>query len=473
VIAQAPSRPATKSFPAYLPWEALLVAVLLTLMFIPARLYTLSSVLPFELEPYRAVLACVLVAWLGSALIDRRVRLRHTPFDGPIAVFVLVAAISLAANPGRAHSVASFVVKQLGFFAGVLLLVYFIASVAGGRVRSVELAAKVLVLAGVLLSLAGIIESRTGTNLFGSLDRIIPFLHSANVYAVSVSTDSRGADGRAFASSQHPIEFGAVLVMLLPLALALAGATKQRRWWIAVALLAPGTMAALSRTAVPMLFAAIVAGVWTRRREMIRLWPALIPLVVVIHFTVPGTMGSLAKSFFPQGGLIADQQTGVGSGRVATLGPVLRDEFTINPIVGVGFSTRVTTDGDPNLPRNAPILDNQWLDILLETGILGFVAMMWLFARVLRRCGAAAKLDYSRRGWLLSGMASSFAAFMIGMLTFDAFAFVQVTFLFAILLGLAAALLIRPQVDSGSPPTPDNQRGRRHQLATASGVVPQ
>ena len=152
-------------------------------------------------------------------------------------------------------------------------------------------------------------------------------------------------------------------------------------------------MAALSRTAVPMLVAAIIVGVWTRRREMRRLWPALIPLVVIIHFTVPGAMGSLAKSFFPQGGLIADQQHGVGSGRVATLGPVLRSEFTINPIVGEGFSTRVTTESDPTLPRNAPILDDQWLDVLLEIGILGFVTMIWLFFRVIRLCGRAARRD--------------------------------------------------------------------------------
>src|SRR4029079_14206095 len=147
-------------------------------------------------------------------------------------------------------------------------------------------------------------------------------------------------------------------------------------------------------------------------------------------------MGSLAKSFFPQGGLIADQQQGVGSGRVATLGPVLRHEFTINPIVGEGFSTRVTTESDPTLPRNAPILDDQWLDVLLEIGILGFVKMIWLFVRVIRLGGGAARIDYSRRGGLLSGLTSSIAAFMIGMLTFDAFAFVQVTLLFAVLVGL-------------------------------------
>jgi O-antigen ligase len=97
---------------------------------------------------------------------------------------------------------------------------------------------------------------------------------------------------------------------------------------------------------------------------------------------------------------------------------------------------------DPTLTRNAPILDDQWLGVLLETGLVGFGAMLWLFFRVIRRAGSAAKADYTPRGWLLAGICSSVAAFMVGMITFDAFAFVQVTFLVATLIGLASALLV-------------------------------
>ena len=227
--------------------------------------------------------------------------------------------------------------------------------------------------------------------------------------------------------------------------------TRQRRWWIALALFMPGMMGALSRTVVPMLIAAIVAGVWTRRKQVTRLWPAMIPLVVLIHFAVPGALGSLTKSFFPQGGLIADQKTGdVGSGRISTLGPVLRNELAINPIVGVGFSTRVTTNEDPETPKNAPILDDQWLGVLLETGILG--AWPWAGCSFESFDGAGRSRSRSthERGWLLGGITSSIAAFMVGMLTFDAFAFVQVTFLFAILVGLAAALLMDAPTDEAT-----------------------
>ena len=59
----------------------------------------------------------------------------------------------------------------------------------------------------------------------------------------------------------------------------------------------------------------------------------------------------------------------------------------------------------------------------------------------MRRLGKAAKEDDSERGWLLTSIAASVAAFAVGMFTFDAFSFIQVTFLMFIFVGLGAALL--------------------------------
>ena len=57
--------------------------------------------------------------------------------------------------------------------------------------------------------------------------------------------------------------------------------------------------------------------------------------------------------------------------------------------------------------------------------------------------------------WLFAGLAASVASFAIGMLTFDAFSFTQVTFLFWVILGLSAALLrisgASPASDASTP----------------------
>jgi len=410
-------------------------------LFIPARRFTLPSSLPFEAEPYRVIIGLVALAWASALLVDQRVRFRRTALDGPLLSFVAIAIASLFVNHARASSVAPVLTKKLALFAAILILVYLIASVIT-QLGQVITVIKALVAGGAVIAVAAIVEARTGTNIFDDLGRLLPFLEFHTVYEANIATDSRGARIRALASSQHPIELAAVLVMLIPLAFALARATGQRRWWVALALLTPATLGALSRTAVPMLIAALVVALWVRRREVMRLWPALVPLVVVIHFLVPGTIGGLVDSFFPKGGLIAQQaDASVGSGRVATLGPALENELAPDPLLGRGFGTRVTTNDDPSVPANAPILDNQWLGILLETGILGFVCLLWLFARFLRRCGREAKEDRTPRGWLLAGVTASVAAAMAGMLTFDAFSFTQFTIILFVLLGLGAALL--------------------------------
>jgi O-antigen ligase len=107
------------------------------------------------------------------------------------------------------------------------------------------------------------------------------------------------------------------------------------------------------------------------------------------------------------------------------------------PLVGVGFGTRVFSSER----RNAPILDDQWLGTLLDTGTLGISGWLWLFIRFIRRAGRAAKRDRSREAWLPMAFAASIAAFAVGMFTYDAFSFIQVTFVMYMLLGLGIAAL--------------------------------
>ena len=92
-----------------------------------------------------------------------------------------------------------------------------------------------------------------------------------------------------------------------------------------------------------------------------------------------------------------------------------------------------------------------------RSGHVGFFGWLWFFARVVRRLGKEAKEDDSERGWLLVSIAASVAAFAVGMLTFDAFSFIQVTFLMFIFVGLGASLLAErptPRAVQALRPTP-------------------
>jgi hypothetical protein len=149
----------------------------------------------------------------------------------------------------------------------------------------------------------------------------------------------------------------------------------------------------------------------------------------------------MINAFFPKGGLIAQQtNANVGSGRIATLKPVLRNEYYPNPLLGEGFGTRISGDNGFGVKSNAPILDDEWAGVLVQTGIVGAFALGWLMLRAVRMLARMAKSDPGPDGWLPTALAASIAAFGIGMFTFDAFSFIQVTFLFFLFLGLAGVL---------------------------------
>jgi hypothetical protein len=176
-----------------------------------------------------------------------------------------------------------------------------------------------------------------------------------------------------------------------------------------------------------------------KRKETVRLLPLLLPLFVACQVAMPGTLGTFKAIIFPQGGSVIQEQkggAGDGEGRVADLGPSLA-EWVRHPFFGQGFGSRLTDRDNPTL--GARILDDQWLGSLLEVGAFGVLSLIWLYVRAVRMLARRARNDSTPYGWLLATLGASLTAFPVGMLTYDAFSFIQVTFLAFILLGLAAA----------------------------------
>jgi hypothetical protein len=200
-----------------------------------------------------------------------------------------------------------------------------------------------------------------------------------------------------------------------------------------------GAMGTISRTAIIALGATGLTMIVLKPRQMKRMWPAIIPGLLLVHVAMPGTLGTIRSAFFPASGLIAQQSAApVGSGRLATLKPALRKEFLPDPLVGEGFGTRVTTADSAVPVPNAPILDDEWLGILLETGAAGALAFLWIFVRFVRRIGGAARRDTTPRGWFLAAVASSVVGYAVSMFLYDALSFIQVTFLLFIMIGLGS-----------------------------------
>jgi polysaccharide biosynthesis protein PslJ len=418
-----------------LPWSRILVALLLVILFIPIRRYKLPGDAGFSLEPYRVLVALILAGWAAALLVDPRVRLRRSGLELPIGLILLTIIGSVAVNPERAGSLQSSVLKAVTFMISFAIVFYLVVSVV--RTRAVlDALVKTLVGGGAVIAVMAVIEARTGFAPFTQLNVVFPFLKQDPSFTTDIA---RGGAMRAFGTAEHPIALGAALVMIVPLGI-YAVRTMGPRWYIPLGALVIGVLSTVSRTGVVMLIVIGVVFLWLRPRETRRLWPVLLPMIVATQMLVPGTLGSLVDAFFPEEGLIAEQEGMAGdcssSGRVADIGPTL-EEVGKKPFLGYGFGTRVTTGTE----SNACILDNQWLGTLLETGVIGFFGWLWFFARVVRRFGAEAKNDDSARGWLLASIAAGVAAYAAGMLTYDAFSFIQVTYLLFIFVGLGSALL--------------------------------
>ncbi len=337
-----------------LSWRSLLMGLLLVILFIPIRRYAFPGNLPFQLEPYRAYVLLLGGIWIGALLIDRRVQVRKSGLEAPILLVTLGVVGSVIANDHRIHNLdlGTQVVKKIVFLLSFLVVFYVIVSVVRSM-RDVDRLVATLVVGGAILAVFGVIESRTGFNPFTKLWQLVPFLQPIDDFTV----DLRGSRVRAYGSAQHPIAFAAVLAMFLPLAIYVAQKEKKVRWWVACAAIVLGTLATYTRTSVVMLTTIGVVFLWLRPASVKRLWPAILPALLAVHIAVPGAIGTIKESFFPQGGLIAQQASAApGSARVSSLGPAL-DEASQRPILGQGYGTRIV-DG-PN--ANAIIVDDQWL----------------------------------------------------------------------------------------------------------------
>ena len=428
------------AYRSLLSWKVAFTTLILVVLFIPMRRYALPGNMPFQLEPYRLLVLVIGLGWFASLLVDPRVRLRRTGFEAPMMLIVVAILASDIANPARVNGLSKDVAKTLTFLFSYFLVFYLMVSV----IRTPELVerfVKVLVGGGAFVAVAAIYEYRTGYNLFNHIADLIPVLKPSGPPMVA----ERGGHSRVYASAQHPIALGAALFLLLPLAIYLARTSGKRRWTVVGGLLLMGALATLSRTGIIMLV--VLSFVLVRLRpELKRFWPILLPLLAVVHVALPNTLGSIVSSFHPKGGLVASEQVGkgtYGSGRLADLGPGLH-EAKSHALFGEGFGTRITEWGR----ANAPILDDQWLNTLLETGVLGIVSWIWLFGRAYRRLARRARSDDSTQGWLIAALAASIIAFPIGMLTYDAFSFIQVNIMFYVLLALGAVLLQMPQRDA-------------------------
>lgn len=283
--------------------------------------------------------------------------------------------------------------------------------------------ARRLVAAGGAMATLGVLQFVTGQTLVDNIS--IPGL-SANHHLFGLTM--REGFTRPSGTATHPIEYGAVITMILPLALGLAMSDTARpalrRWYPAV-LLVVSVPLSISRSS--LLSAAIgcivIAISWPPATRRLAAGAATL-LTVVVYVTIPGMLGSLLGLFTSIGG---------DSSALSRTGsyPIAAEFFQKSPLFGRGFSTF--------LPSYR-ILDNQYLGLLIEVGLVGLISLLALILTAFV-CAIRARRSSSRAvdKQVAQGIAASVAAGASSLALFDGLAFPMSAGLFFLMLGLAGA----------------------------------
>jgi len=431
--------------PQALGWRGLLISVIVVILFIPIRRYTLPGNLPFQLEPYRLLIGIVGLGWIASLLVDPKVKFVRGALFVPMLTMVAICFLSVVANVQRVQelNVSSDVLKQLTFLLSFVLVFFLILSVIN-RFEQIESLLRWLVGGGAVVAFFALIELNTGVNVFNQLGRVFPFLQWTGGPTEGIE---RAGRLRVMASAQHPIGLGELLVLLIPMAIYIAVATKRRIWFLAALILGIGSFSTVSRTAIVSLVAIGIVYLILRPSSTLKFWPLIIPGLFAVHVAMPGVLGSMYKGLFPKEGLIAREAGApVGSSRTASFGLGFH-QVRLRPLLGGGYGTRIPIG--PN--KNSFIVDDQWLSTGMEIGFAGVFAWVWIFVSFIRKMFRAARADDSPRGWLFVGCAAAATGFAVGMATYDSFSFIQATLVLFILLALGCAGL-RAREEEGNEP---------------------
>ena len=411
-----------------LPW--MLAAFLLLIWFVPFDATSAPFSLPVDSQLDRVVLAALALAWVVAALGARELGPRRvrSPVNVAVLAFLAVATISVLLNVSTLARLdeLDLAIKKLSLACS--LAVFF--CVAATTIRRAELRPFItftIVLASIA-AVGTIIEFRSGTNHFYALaDSLIPGFTVA-----PEPVDPTFGRPSVSGPTGHGLALTVMFAMALPFVIVrLTQAETRRRLLYAAAagLILAGGVATLRKTAVPAFGLGLLVLTVYRPREMVRLLPLGLVLVLAIHLLAPGALSGLRYEL--TGGSEFSNQA-----RVSDYDAVEPD-IAAHPLLGRGYGTY-----DPQIHQRADtsqrhrILDNQYLLVLIETGFVGLLVFICLAVTAIIALHRTARSPDPARAEPAIAIIAGVGAFAVASTLFDTLAFPQVPYLFFFLLAL-------------------------------------
>ncbi|MGA9858950.1 MAG: O-antigen ligase family protein, partial [Solirubrobacteraceae bacterium] len=391
-----------------LPWSVagLIMMVWLT----PFDRIQLQASGPVNITLDRIVLPFVFAIWLISftAGPGAAPRLRVTRVHVAIGVYLACAFLSTVLDAHYLNHVGELMLalKKLPLLISYMSVFVIVAS----SVRREEVPAFLtftLVLA-VIVSLGTIYEYRWHQNLFTTLASKIfigPFTLVGGDTATSVdSLGRRWVEG----PSAYGVELVAMLATALPIAVLGILKSKSRRQYIlyglAVAVLLYAMIATDRKSALVAPGAVFLTLAYFRRRQLLSLAPLGLVLVVFLAATSPAAIRN-----------VVSQYTSADAGHVATVSSRTANYDAVRPdlwshlLLGRGQGTYA--------PPTDRIVDSDIILPLVETGVLGLVAILMIPGSLILLCRRTASRHESQwSGAAVTGVAAGVCFLSVMML---------------------------------------------------------
>lgn len=317
---------------------------------------------------------------------------------------------------------------------------------------------RTLVLAGSGLAFLGIVQFFIGLDLASRIH--FPGLSANHAFgAVTLRAGFRRVNGTAL----HAIEFGAVLSLILPLALHFAffetNGRRRRALWIATAMIGLAIPLTVARSAMLgiTLVLAMLFPTWTRRQKRLAIMLSPFGLVGLMALA-PHLIGTLTH-LFTQAKNDPSVQNRLGDYNTAGY------YISQSPLFGRGFYTF--------LPSMYRTFDNEYMGLLVESGVVGFLGLIGLMATAWH-CATRSRwraVDARTRS-LAYALTVSVIVALVDFFTFDAFSFPMCMGVFFLVIGATGCLWkLSFAADWHASERPEHLVSRRQRIILKAGAI--
>ena len=371
----------------------------------------------------------LLVAWLATRFLPGAVYRIRQPVRWFLGLYLVSLFISYAAGILRGLSAAESTATDRSLIVQVSMVAAAVVALDGipSRKRFDDLMMRLIGLAAVA-GVIGFLQFFFTWDVAPSLT--LPGIN-LNGQEPIVTIDNRNGFNRVASTTGHALEYGAVMAMILPIAVHYVLHDKpgaRRRWLVAATFfIAMGVPTSISRTstvAVALMAAGVAIG-WSGKM----LWRASIVGIIslmALRAAVPSLLGSILSLF-------TNLEDDLSITARTSDYPIVFRFIRERPIFGRGPGTYG--------PPDYLLLDNQVLSTTVNNGIVGLVALLALFLvaiAMLRRTVWTSVHDETRH--LAVAMAVSLLVAMVVLYFADMLFFMVYTSTSFLFFGLAGSL---------------------------------